>query len=194
MPYGLDASQFYCPPRALHSGSVRVLVLGAVGLRKGSPYVRAAAARLKGKAVFRMVGTVDVLSKERAALSEVVELTGALPRSEVAKHLEWADLFLLPSLCEGSAGATYEALAAGLPVICTPNTGSVVRDGVEGFIVPIRNPEAIVEAIEILARDTELRRTMADNARKRATDFDLSNYGRRLVAAIQRSVPQVTAR
>jgi glycosyltransferase involved in cell wall biosynthesis len=171
-----------------------VLVLGAVGLRKGSPYVRAAAAQLKGKAIFRMVGAVNVLPKERAALSEAVELTGALPRSEVAEHLEWADIFLLPSLCEGSAGATYEALAAGLPVICTPNTGSVVRDGVEGFIVPIRNPEAIVEAIDQLARHPELRRTMADNARKRAAEFDLSSYGRRLVEALQRFVPEGTGR
>ena len=47
-----------------------------------------------------------------------------------------ADVFVFPSLFEGSAVVTYEALAAGLPSVVTPSAGSVVRDGVEGFIVP----------------------------------------------------------
>jgi len=55
---------------------------------------------------------------------------------------------VLPSICEGSATVTYEALASGVPVICTPKTGSMVRHGVDGNIVPIRNPEAIAQSIE----------------------------------------------
>ena len=47
-----------------------------------------------------------------------------------------ADVFVFPSLFEGSAVVTYEALACGLPSIVTPNAGSVVRDGVDGFHVP----------------------------------------------------------
>jgi glycosyltransferase involved in cell wall biosynthesis len=189
VPYGVDAG-FTSPPRAPHNGPIRVLVVGAVGLRKGSPYVQAAATRLTGRAVFRMVGPLTVLPKARAALSAVVELTGPLPRSEIAGHFAWADLLLLPSLCEGSAVATYEALAAGLPVICTPNTGSVVRDGADGLIVPIRDADAIVEAIDRLASHPDMRRAMAESARKRAVEYDLSGYGRRLVATLQRCVRQ----
>jgi glycosyltransferase involved in cell wall biosynthesis len=188
VPYGV-AAQADFRPRAAHAGPIRVLVVGTVGLRKGSPYVRAAAAGLKDTAVFRMVGPLDILPKARAALSEVVELIGAVPRSQIAAHLAWADIFLLPSLCEGSAAATYEALAAALPVICTPNTGSVVRDGVDGWILPIRNADAIVCAVERLIRDPELRRMMAENAKRRAAEFDLASYGRRLVAALCPPVP-----
>jgi glycosyltransferase involved in cell wall biosynthesis len=183
VPYGV-AAQADLGPRAPHAGPIRVLVVGTVGLRKGSPYVQAAAAALKNRAVFRMVGSLDILPKVRVALSEVVELIGAVPRSQIAAHLAWADIFLLPSLCEGSAAATYEALAAALPVICTPNTGSVVRDGIDGWIVPIRNADAIVSAVDRLIRDPDRRRVMAESAKRRAAEFDLVSYGKRLVAAL----------
>ena len=47
-----------------------------------------------------------------------------------------ADVFAFPSLFEGSAVVTYEALACGLPSVVTPESGSVARDGVDGFVVP----------------------------------------------------------
>ncbi len=50
----------------------------------------------------------------------------------------------------------YEAFAAGLPVITTPSAGSVVRDGIDSFSVPIRDPEAVVEELELLAHDREM--------------------------------------
>jgi glycosyltransferase involved in cell wall biosynthesis len=98
-------------------------------------------------------------------------------------------VFLLPSLCEGSATAIYEALSASLPVICTPNCGSVVRDGVDGIIVPIRNAEAIAEAVLRLADDPALRRQMAENAGQRAAAFDFDSYGRSLLAALEIGKP-----
>jgi glycosyltransferase involved in cell wall biosynthesis len=105
----------------------------------------------------------------------------------MAAHYGWADAFLLPSLCEGSATVTYEALAYGLPVICTPNTGSVVRDGIEGFVVPIRDPNAIAGRIEELAANPERRTRMGQDARLRARDFTLEAYGQRLLAALNTS-------
>ena len=53
-----------------------------------------------------------------------------------------ADVFVFPSLFEGSAVVTYEALACGLPCVVTPEAGSVVRDGVEGLVVPSADVEA----------------------------------------------------
>src|SRR6202030_2558360 len=107
--------------------------------------------RLRGRAEFRLVGLSHVSTTALAELRSVVQLVGAVPRSEILAHYAWADVFLLPSICEGSATATYEALAAGLPVVCTPNTGSVVRHGREGFVVPVRDVEALVAALEQLA-------------------------------------------
>src|SRR5215472_6712998 len=121
-----------------------------------------------------------------AKLKEYVQLTGPVPRSDIAAHFAWADVFLLPSLCEGSATVIYEALAASLPVICTENCGSVVQDGVEGRIVPIRDSGAIIEALAGLARDPERRREMAKRAKERAESFDLAAYRGRLIDVLMR--------
>lgn len=183
VPYGIERS-IHLAPRANHGGPLRVLVVGAIGLRKGSPYVFAAARALRGKATFRMVGEIECIRSAAAPSSEFVEMTGAVPRPEVVKHLAWADVFLLPSLCEGSSTAVYEALSASLPVICTYNTGSVVRDGVDGFIIPIRDSQAIVDRLLQLSSDPDLRRQMAENAQERARSFDLAAYGQRLMAVL----------
>jgi glycosyltransferase involved in cell wall biosynthesis len=113
-----------------------------------------------------------------------MELLGAVPRSEIFNHYTWADVFLLPSICEGSATVIYEALAAGLPVICTANAGSVVRDGIEGFIVSVGNYEAIADKLELLATNPELRSEMSKNARQRAKEFTLDGYQKRLIKII----------
>jgi len=68
-----------------------------------------------------------------------------------------ATVFAFPSIEEGSALVTYEALACGLPVVTTPNAGSVVQDGIEGFIVPIQDVGALAAALERLRADKRLR-------------------------------------
>jgi glycosyltransferase involved in cell wall biosynthesis len=183
VPYGVD-HRFRMDPRRDHGGPLRVLTIGGIGLRKGAPHILAAARALRGRAVFRMVGPIEITREAAATLASEVELVGPVPRSAVAAQYAWADVFLLPSLCEGSATAVYEALAASLPVICTPNTGSVVRHQADGLIVPIRDSEAIVDALERLAGSGELRRTMAINAQHRSRSFDLAAYARRLTDAV----------
>ena len=109
-----------------------------------------------------------------------------MPRLQMAEQYAWADVFLLPSISEGSASVCYEALADGLPVITTPNAGSVVRDGVDGFIVPIRNAEAIVQKLELLARDREMLAWMSANANLRSTEFTVEKYSQRMLEKLRR--------
>lgn len=183
VPYGVDA-RFSLPNKEPHDGPLRVLTVGAVGLRKGSPYVLEAAKILRGQADFRMVGSIGVQPAAQQALVSALELTGPVPRSQMLQHYAWADVFLLPSICEGSAGVVYEALAAGLPVVCTPNTGSVVRDGMEGFIVPICDAAAITKVLSRFIEQRDLLRTMGNQARLRAQEFGLAGYKARLISAL----------
>lgn len=183
VPYGVDIGPDPLA-RGDRGGPLRVVTVGSVGLRKGTPYVVEAARRLAGTAEFRLVGPCGLGEGIRREIAEATDLVGPAPRSDVAMHLAWADVFLLPSICEGSATAIYEALAAGLPVVTTPNAGSVVRDGVDGYVVPIRDGEAIADAIARLAGNPALRAEMGRNARARAAEFDLDNYGRRLRSAL----------
>lgn len=182
VPYGVDTERFLAPPRQ-RQGKLRVLTVGAVGLRKGSPYVVEAARALNDSAEFRMAGATGDLNLDLARLPNL-QLLGIVPRSEVAAQFAWADVFLLPSACEGSATVAYEALAAGLPLIVTPNTGSVVEDGVSGVLVPLGDTGAIVTALRNLHQDRQKLDRMSAAAIRRSTEFDLDAYGRRLLAAL----------
>jgi hypothetical protein len=184
--YGLDAHAMAHGPKE-PGRRLRVLVGGAVCLRKGAPYVLESARTAKALAEFRWCGGIALLAAARSQLIQNADLRGAVPRSRMTEHYAWADVFLLPSICEGSATVCYEALAAGLPVITTPNAGSVVRDGVDGFIVPIRDPEAVVEKLELLASDRERLDWMSANAAARSLEFTFEKYGERLVAAVRQA-------
>ena len=187
VPYGVETTTF-AVRREPWDGRrpLRVVFLGGVTLRKGPQYLYQALKKLRGRPIeARMVGPVKIAEPYRQALMEEAQLTGQIPRSEVRRHYEWADVFVFPSICEGSATVTYEALAAGLPVITTPHAGSVVRDGVDGFMVPIRDAEAIAARIELFLGDAELLAHMSQNAGERAREFSWEKYGERLVAALQ---------
>ena len=163
---------------------LRVLTVGSVGLRKGAPTVYEAAKILRDRAQFRWVGGIELLPMTAERMRAHVELTGSVPHSEIHTHFAWADVFLLPSVCEGSATATYEALAWGLPVICTPNTGSVVRDGMEGFIVPVNDAHAIQERLAVLLTNRDKIEAMSISAKRRAREFTVTAYGQRLRKAL----------
>jgi len=186
VPYGFDPP-WQQTPKTARVSQLRALVAGAVSLQKGAPHVLHAARLIKGMARFRWVGRVALLEKAAANMRMCLDPVGAVPRPQMAEHYNQADVFLLPSICEGSATVCYEALAAGLPVITTPNAGSVVRDGVDGFIVPIRDAEAIAEKLELLTRDRELLRWMSANALARPRKFTLEKYGERMLAAIRQA-------
>jgi glycosyltransferase involved in cell wall biosynthesis len=111
---------------------------------------------------------------------------GQVPRSRIADEFREADVFVLPTLCDSFALVHLEAMACGVPVITTPNCGSVVRDGVDGFIVPIRDPEAIADKVELLLADRALRQRMSQSARARAGEFTWARYGERLLGALNR--------
>lgn len=183
VPYGIEGGG-PVGKKVAHKGPLRVLTVGAVGLRKGSPYVVAAANMMGNDAVFRMVGSIGVKEPARKELGESVELIGPVARREVNEHYAWADVFLLPSICEGSAGVVYEALAAGVPVVCTPNTGSVVRDGVDGFIVPPRDASAIADVLSRFVKSRALVKAMGEQARLRVREFGIEQYKARLLAAL----------
>ncbi|MBH8576315.1 glycosyltransferase family 4 protein [Nostocaceae cyanobacterium CENA369] len=126
---------------------LKILFVGSVGLRKGIPYLLEALRQMKGNIPFtcKIVGSLEIKPERIAEYSDVCEFLGRIPRSQVKDLYTWADVFVLPSICEGSAMVTYEALSSGVPIITTYNSGSIIRDEIDGFIIPIRNIEAIVD-------------------------------------------------
>jgi len=191
VPYGVDlAPPAQRAPR--RPGRLRVLTVGAVSLNKGVQYVAQLAAALSDIAEFRFVGAMNITPRAQQTVGAHLELTGAVPRAEMPLQYEWADVFLLPSVCEGSATAVYEALACGLPVIATRQAGTVVRDSIEGFVVESRDTEAMTRGLRRLAAEPELRAAMSVRALERAAEFTVQRYGERLLDALA-AVPSVPA-
>jgi glycosyltransferase involved in cell wall biosynthesis len=171
IPYGVRLEQFG-PVQMPPSDRFEVLFVGAGTPRKGLPYLLEAFGRLQHPAKrLRIVGAVPGWMKpvlERLPMDHV-ELLGSLPQAELPAVMSSSHVMVLPSIEEGLALVQGQALACGCPVLATPNTGSedLFSDGVEGFIVPIRDVDAMVDRMERLAQDPALQQRMRHAALER---------------------------
>lgn len=194
VPYGIDQTLFNTSRHTqMMSGKrkLKVLTVGRLGLRKGTPAIIDSAKKLEGIADFRLVGPGAVPDNTRRALSNNVHITGPVPRLEVHQHYQWADVFLLPSVCEGSATSTYEAMAYGLPVVVTSNTGSIARHQEDGLVIEATDPDAICTAITQLYNDPDLLHRLGKSAQQRAAYGSLAAYEQRLMHLINKGLNKV---
>jgi starch synthase len=174
VPYGVDTSAFRPADVRL-----RVLFGGTLTQRKGIGYLLDAMGLLDpSRFELTVAGSVPGSGAGlRWYEGSFRHLQGIRPQ-DMPTVYRAADVLVLPSLLEGSALVVLEAMASGLPVIVTENTGAdAVRDGVEGFVVPVRSPEAIAARLEELA-SPELRRRMGAAARSRALAFEWDAFHR----------------
>jgi hypothetical protein len=164
----------------------RVLFAGSADLRKGI-HVFARAARIlraRGRDYqFRVVGNVDPQVRHHAEAGEL-DFAGRLPRWAMAEEFARADVLALPTLVEGSAAVTYEAMAAAVPVITTYAAGSLAEDGVHGHIIQPGDANVLADAIDGIVQDRQRRNAMAAEARSRMAALSWSDYGERLVGAV----------
>lgn len=91
-------------------------------------------------------------------------------RKDVPELLSCSDLSVLPSKAEGFPNAILESLAAGLPVVATRvgGTAEMIEDGVDGLLVPPKDPHALADAIVRLLRDPQLARRLARAGQEKA--------------------------
>jgi glycosyltransferase involved in cell wall biosynthesis len=114
--------------------------------------------------------------------SDLVEWWGW--QSDMPAALARTDIFCLPSYREGVPNALLEATACGLPIVTTDTPGcrDVVTHGVNGLLVPIKNAQAIADALELLIQDPELRRRMGSAGREIAVNFSDIKINRETLA------------
>ncbi len=122
----------------------------------------------------RIVSEASVLGRiedaiARNGLRDRIKLLGELSPAEVCDHLRAADVLLHTSLSEGLPNAVLEAIACGLPVVVTDCGGvaEAVRDGIEGFLVPVRGVTDAADALHTLYENEELRLRMGRAGRER---------------------------
>ena len=161
---------------------MRVLFLGQVILRKGIPYLLEAARLLQNEPVhFDVVGPVGISDEAMKTAPPNLTFHGRINRDQVRAWYDQADVFVLPTISDGFAITQLEAMAHGLPVLATANCGEVVTDGVDGFVLPLRDGEALARALVRYVENRDLLRDQQSAAREKATQFTRGRLAQNLV-------------
>ncbi len=187
VPYGTSLAEFYPIPK--EDKIFRVIHCGALSLRKGVQYLLQAFHELNlPDAELWLVGSItpEIEPFVTKYQSDRIILKGTHPQNQLRWLYSQCSLFCLASLEEGLAMVQPQAMACGLPVIHTTNTGGedIVRDGIDGFCVPIRNIEVLKEKILFLYENQERRDEMSKNALKQAhNSLSWNDYGEKIVNA-----------
>ncbi len=105
-----------------------------------------------------------------AAIRERIVCETPADDARMAAAFAEADLFLLPSLFEGTPLTLMQAMMSGVPIVTTATCGmkDVIANGRNGLLVPTRSPDAIVSAVDRLVADQALRRRLGQAARAEA--------------------------
>jgi alpha-maltose-1-phosphate synthase len=167
LPYGTNISLFR--RSAPRDRVFRVLFVGTAGLRKGLPYFLEAIRPLASLPDFEvcLIGGAEANAAPfLARYRDHVRDLGFVPRVRLPEHYSRASVLVLPSIEEGFGLVQLQAMACGLPIIATPNTGAadLFTRNQCGFLVGLRDPDAIRERILQLYEDRQLLEDMSQRA------------------------------
>ena len=200
---GLDESFFDllesvgAPPEPV-GDRLSLVFAGAFEQRKGADHLANALAGLDDIPwSLELIGPLNdaMKARHRAFLDDPrVTVVGRVGRGELASRLSAADIFLFPSLAEGSARVVFEALAAGCFIVTTKNSGSIVEDGKHGFIVRPDDPATTVDALRRAHADRDMIRKIGEQNRAAVRNgHRQSGYGDALMAVYDRLLHQAAA-
>ena len=172
------------------TGPVKILSVGRVGIRKGIVDLITAFQPLASKAELHLVGPVEPVMRKllNAMPMEGVQLRGPFAADELPAIYQDADIFCLPSLEEGFPLVLLQAMASGLAVVATPETGAedIITEGTEGHIVNAGDSRGLGNALAALVEDAGLRPQMGLAARARVENgWGWDDYVERAMAGYQ---------
>lgn len=177
---GFDPTRFQPGPK--HDDVFRVLYAGAISLQKGLPYLLEAFTQLAlPNSELLLVGrpTPDAAGFLQRYAGHYRQ-RDFVPQADLVQFYQQASVFVLPSLQDGFGMVVYEAAACGLPVIVTEHVGAEIRDGIDGFRVPIRNSAALADRLRQLYEQPDLRAALGQAAYQYVQQFTWQRYHQQL--------------
>jgi glycosyltransferase involved in cell wall biosynthesis len=159
LPLGADVSHFHLSDEAMgercarisRGEPLRVLYTGTLSYRKGLLDLYDIARTADGnRFAFRAVGPIAPEARNMInGLRTCVTLVPKQPERSLRVSYSWADLYLFPTLEDGFPAVLTQAQACALPILTTPNSAGpdIIEDGVSGWILPARNPEAFIDRL-----------------------------------------------
>lgn len=155
--------------RLLQNNPLRVLYVGTFCYRKGMWDIAKVIKELGNRRFeFRFVGPIAKEARRLASeLKPYATFIHKQPQHDLPGFYAWGDVFLLPTIEDGFQAVLNQASAACLPIITTPNGAGydLIKEDVNGWIVPIRKPEAIIDRL-----------LWCDNHRKELTEMVRNIY------------------
>jgi glycosyltransferase involved in cell wall biosynthesis len=189
IPFGVDLTHFYPAPK--QDKTFRIIHCGNISLRKGVHYLLQAFSELNlPRAELWLIGSLadEIKPFWQKWASPAIKHQGPFPENHLHRYYSQGSVFCLASIEDGFGMVLIQAMACGLPVISTTNTGGadIIREGQEGFVVPIRDVEAIKEKILYFYENPEACKAIGESARKRVqAGFSWSDYGRQMISTYQ---------
>lgn len=188
VPYGAPPTMSLPKEPRAAGDKLRVIFVGSLSQRKGVSYLLQAVDKMRSKVELTLIGKPVAQCRALDDALRTHRWIPSLSHSGVLAEIRRHDAMVLPTLFEGFSLVILEAMSCGVPVITTPNSGALpdaVTDGVDGFIVPIRDVDAIVDKLELLLRDGNRLATMGEAAQKKSVEHSWDRYCKHLVTVVQ---------
>jgi len=100
---------------------------------------------------------------------------------DVGSYFKKCDVYVFPSILEGSSKSIYEAMNASLPCIVTSNSGSIITNGEDGYIVDILDSQGLKEKMLLYKKNTKLIEIMGKNALRNVSKYSWEKYSRLVI-------------
>ncbi len=199
IPYGVDLSQF--KQISKKDDVFRVVFVGGMTLQKGVHYLLRAFTELglpnselillgsetpEIEPFFKKYGVISALEPGKG--DGRIRFLGHKKQDSLYEYYSQGSVFILPSIHDGFGMVMTQAMASGLPVIATENTGGpdIIENGKQGFIIPIRDTESLKGKISYLYENRDICREMGQLAKKKVSSgFTWDDYGDRIIKAYE---------
>jgi glycosyltransferase involved in cell wall biosynthesis len=192
LPYGVDLTRFSpkipSKKQAPLSLPLEIIYVGNLSQHKGIKYLIQSVKQFSEKQVrLTLLGLNLIPTSIIDSLPPNIRILPNVPNHEVPQFLQNSELFVFPAIHEGSSRTIYEAMATGLPIITTPNSGSIVKDGKTGFIVSSGDVNMINSRIRYFLNNPMELKTMGKAARYDVINYSWNKYGERLAQIIEKA-------
>ncbi len=183
-PYGVNLQEFNQLPK--YDKIFRVVFAGSMSLRKGVQYLLQAFAELNlpNAELWLFGGKTPEIEPFFQRYAGTFHYFGHQSQVKLHEYYSQCSVFVMCSIEEGMAMVQAQAMACGLPLICTPNTGGddLIRDGREGFVVPIRDMQALKEKILFMYEQQDVCYEMGQAAKTKVHQgFTWDDYGKQIM-------------
>lgn len=185
IPYGAPIDYFQPKPKT--DKQFRAIYVGRVEPRKGIHYLLSAWQSLRlPNSELCAIGINGFPTEWLAQYRDIFRYVPSVPHASLNEYYSAANVLVFPSLVEGFGLVILEAMACGIPVITTTNTAGpdIISDSVEGFIIPIRDVEALKEKLEWCYRHPVELAEMGRAARRKAEQLTWELYRQKLAASL----------